>query len=582
MHDQLIRVSVGEEKIARYAANHAPEGSHFVYVGHAANPSRDAFMDAVSTSGKNIRVEAVNASEYAAEGEHRYPPGNLDLVFLEEDASYRSTLQRISGWYRAVKVGGMIAGSGYSANNPNVMSAVDRCFGPDCAVFPNAWAVHRGKEPRDEEAGSSSDHRPYYPAVIPKLPLDQAMFDIWRESLRNGDEALDADLILDALRFGEQAIEPLLFLAEAEQPVVRYSVCAALALFLTPGEISPVSCDAVLLALSRLLKDRDAAIRQIAQEAFRYGRTRKILGYDKGAAEAQALLKAVGSPEITVRRDALRRLKTLPRESVLSAYRPVPGPLLVDCLDRAEFPAPMALPPHRCCVATVALPGEEQLLEKFLAHVMADATQESVSVVIFTPSQSDLLNEIGGRHGAAILPYHPIWSIETAGRGVLCSAAKAVFADKYLCLNLHTYIKGPLDTIFDALDVLHENTILINRSPHSVPDLSNRHQLATVVTYNCDSEAGDPEFLAGMTGGLDLRPVQADTRAFAGSRPALLELDRSIRGLQPFASAWIGAAPRDAAKREEAIIAYAIGMMEFAIEMRPGSPLQPLALSGID
>lgn len=572
MHDKRIKVSVGEEKIARYAADYAPEEARFVHVGNAAGPSLDVLIEAASVSGKNIHVDAVNALEYEAQDEHCYLPGSLDFVFIEEDASYRNMLQRIPVWYRAVKAGGIITGSGYSAYNSGVMGAVHQCFGPDCAVFPDVWAVHRG-----EDADPHSDHQPYYPVVVSDLPLDRAMFDGWRERLRKGGEALDADLILDAPRFGEQAVEPLLFLAEAERSDVRHSACVALASFLTSAEISSVSRDALLFALKRLLKDQDFAIRQVAQEAFRYGQTRKMLGGKNGVAEAQALLKAISSPKIAVRMDALKMLKTLPRESVLSAYRPVPTTVLVDCLNQAEFPAPIALSPHRCCVVTVALPGEEHSLDKFLAGAMTDDTQDSVSVVVFTPSQNKQCYEIGRNHGATVLPCRWIEPVETSGRGVLCSVAKAVFADKYLCLDLHTHIRGPLGTIFDALDVLDEYTILVNRSPHSVPDLSDRYQLATVVTHDCDAETDDVSFLVGTTGGLDLRPVQADTRAFAGSRAALLELDRSIRRLQPFASAWIGGASRSAAKREEAIIAYAVGMMEFATEMRPGSPLQTLA-----
>ncbi len=576
MHDKRIKVSVGEEKIARYAANHALEGSHFVHVGNAVGPSLNILIDAASASGKNIRVDAVNALEYEAQDKHPYLPGSLDFVFIEEEAFYRNMLQKVSVWYRAVKVGGIIAGSGYSANNASVMDTVHKCFGPDCAVFPNVWAVHRG-----EDADPHSDHQPYYPVVVSELPPDRVMFDGWRESLRQGGEPLYADLILDAPRFGEQAIEPLLFLAEAERSDVRYSACVALASFLTSAEISSVSRDAVLFALKRLLKDQDFAIRQVAQEAFRYGQTRKMQGNKNDIAEAQALLKTISSPEIAVRMDALKTLKTLPRESVLSAYRPVPGTMLVDCLNQAEFPAPTALSPHRCCVVTVALPGEEHVLDKFLASVMTNDTQDPVSVVVFTPNQNEQCYEIGRNHGATVLPYHPIGFVETSGRGVLCSVAKAVLADKYLCLDLHARVRGPLGTIFDFLDVLHENTILVNRSSHSVPDLSDRYQLATVVIHNCDAETDDVSFLVGTTGGLDLRPVQADTRAFAGSRTALLELDRSIRRLQPFASAWIGAALQNAAKREEAITAYAVGMMEFAIEMRAGSPLQTLALSDI-
>ena len=82
--------------------------------------------------------------EPSARAALRFLDHTIDMIFIDGDHSYRSVLNDITAWERAVKPGGLICGHDYNIH-PGVKLAVDECFSFGRIKFPvgSIWAVRK-------------------------------------------------------------------------------------------------------------------------------------------------------------------------------------------------------------------------------------------------------------------------------------------------------------------------------------------------------------------------------------------------------------------------------------------------------
>lgn len=82
--------------------------------------------------------------EPSARAALRFRDHTIDMVFIDGDHSYRSVLNDITAWERAVKPGGLICGHDYNVH-PGVKLAVDESFSYGRIKFPvgSIWAVRK-------------------------------------------------------------------------------------------------------------------------------------------------------------------------------------------------------------------------------------------------------------------------------------------------------------------------------------------------------------------------------------------------------------------------------------------------------
>lgn len=297
------------------------------------------------------------------------------------------------------------------------------------------------------------------------------------------------------------------------------------------------------------------------------------------APAAAGLLAALKDGNDFVRHEALASLKALPR-AVVSEARPasqaaVHGGAFVDCLERVELPPPpepTLLEPIRCdrCIAAMVSPGFEGYLDDLLTTLAAYGDCPDARVVVFSVNGNDACQRVIAKHGATHVPCRALTTVNAASKGVLYSVAHVVEADKYLCLDTDIFITGSLRPLFDALDALHPQSLLVRRcAPWTKRDV-DVHSLARAICRNYAGEASDVAFLTG-TQTPDLYFLKANSGVYAGRRPALLALDAAIRSLQPFASAWIDAGRHG---RDELIFSLALGSLKTAVEMSSGYNVQ--------
>lgn len=73
--------------------------------------------------------------------------GDIDLIYIDADHSYKGCLADIEAWLPHVREGGFIVGHDYSSHFPGVKQAVHEVFGwgADIVVSGSVWCVRKGK-----------------------------------------------------------------------------------------------------------------------------------------------------------------------------------------------------------------------------------------------------------------------------------------------------------------------------------------------------------------------------------------------------------------------------------------------------
>lgn len=96
---------------------------------------------------KILSREFVYFRESSARAALRFHDHTIDMIFIDGDHNYRSVLNDITAWERAVKPGGLICGHDYNVH-PDVKLAVDECFSYGRIKFPagSIWAVRKPQQ----------------------------------------------------------------------------------------------------------------------------------------------------------------------------------------------------------------------------------------------------------------------------------------------------------------------------------------------------------------------------------------------------------------------------------------------------
>lgn len=566
------------QDIYRFAVQEASDGANFVEVSAFLGRSACFLAEIICASKKRIRLDVVgpfppdqcaaylvHMQAAGAEGiapprrmplkeaAKLYPPESLDFVFLNADRS----AQNLDQWHSCLKPGGVLAGHGYSAEYPERVWAVEEHFGPDCAVPPRSWAIRK-------EANLALPNRlGSRPVAIPSASMEPGALQDWRQATMTGTSEADAQLAFEAPRFGEAALETLLFLAGSESAEVRLQASSSLAALLTlPMGVSPIAQTIIEETLAVLREDADAGVRRTAASAFRYLQTVQCR-------KSQGWLRQSSQGEASERVKALQALQSLPREIVAQAYRPVPGERLWDCLDRAECQLPAPAARSAACVATVADLGDSAALDAFLTALSRCGGSAKPAVVVFAEEGDVACEQVVRRHHAILAPYRRCGCPEASLHSLLYSVARVVDADKYLCLSCRSRLTGSLGPLFSALDALHEDSLLLG--PPAAETVPWEWLTSGPAPGELNEEnRKDILFLTGEAGP-DEPMVRRHPGVFAGRHRAMLSLDDRLRRWQPFAAAWIDGGGDQSAWREEAVFSLAVANCGAAVEMQMGA-----------
>ena len=214
-------------------------------------------------------------------------------------------------------------------------------------------------------------------------------------------------------------------------------------------------------------------------------------------------------------------------ESPLTESAGQTGFPLLDCLARAEVPAPVAGARTSRCIATVVSPKYSELVDDLLGSLRANGGCHDAKVVVFGLDADEGCARAVAKYGATFIPCRSHARINATSKALLYSVARIVDADQYLCLDADMLVLGDLGPIFAALETMPPGTILACREGNGF----GLHDLGQSFRDTYSGSEDDARLLQ-LTDEEKRYPLVVNDGLFAGSREALLALDGSIRGLR--------------------------------------------------
>lgn len=242
---------------------------------------------------------------------------------------------------------------------------------------------------------------------------------------------------------------------------------------------------------------------------------------------------------------------------------------IVDPLARAEIELAPDIGPVPRCVATVASPGWEHLLDDLLGSVVANGDCADALLVVFLLDSSPECERIVAKYRAVPVRCRPLVPRDMGSKSVLYSVASVVEAEAYICLDSDMLVLDELGPVFAAVQTSPDGSVLTCRE-------GNGHQYRDVTDALCRLYGGAPgdlaEILGADPGELSAYPLAVNDGTFAGSRAALLALDATIRSM-PGAIGWLGARS-DVRWRNQFVFNLALAVRRCGIELDERCNLQ--------
>ena len=250
-----------------------------------------------------------------------------------------------------------------------------------------------------------------------------------------------------------------------------------------------------------------------------------------------------------------------------------PAPVLrgkiADPLGRAEIELPPQLGWVRRCLATVASPGWEQLLDDMLGSVVANGDCPDALLVVFLIGSSPKCEAVVAKYRAVPVRCRPVVPTDMATKSVLYTVASVIDADAYVCLDADMLILDRLEPLFAAIEAAPDGSVLACRE-------GNGHVYADIADAIRRVYGGNPQDLADILGTdpgeIGSYPLAVNDGTFAGSRAGLLALDAAIRSM-PGAIRWVDSR-KGVRWRNQLIFNLALAVRRSGIELDQRCNLQ--------
>lgn len=232
-----------------------------------------------------------------------------------------------------------------------------------------------------------------------------------------------------------------------------------------------------------------------------------------------------------------------------------------DPLGRVEIEFPPELPAVERCIATIASPGWEQLLDDMLGSLLANGGCPEALVAVLLLGESVECEDVVAKYGALPIRCRPIRPAAMGSKAALYAIASLVVARRYVCLDADMLVLGDLRPVFAAIDAVPEGSVLACREGNS----HGFHDLEDVLRRVYGGEEGDIERILGGAGEEGAYRLPTNDGLFAGSREALLSLEATIRAM-PGATRWVESNAR-VAWRNQFVFNLALARLRCGVEL---------------
>lgn len=239
---------------------------------------------------------------------------------------------------------------------------------------------------------------------------------------------------------------------------------------------------------------------------------------------------------------------------------PAPTTKLFDCLGRSEMA--LVSPRRRAerCIATVASPGFEPLLDDMLGSLRANGGCQDAMLVVFLLDANEACERVAAKYGAAVVRCQSRARLNPMSKALLYSLALVVEAEQYVCLDADMLVLGDLGPVFAALAACPAGRIFACREGNSLEANHLGHALRAIYGGG-DADVRRLE----MTPAEEAYGLVVNDGLFAGGRAALLALDGAIRAM-PQASGWVDGHPK-VSWRNQFIFNLALARLQCGVEL---------------
>jgi hypothetical protein len=183
-------------------------------------------------------------------------------------------------------------------------------------------------------------------------------------------------------------------------------------------------------------------------------------------------------------------------------------------------------------VITVLTREYAPLVDQLLASLAVYGCCPKVKRFVFAIEPDAACEAVIARHGATALRCRRLGPLNSALKAVLYSAASVINARQYLCLDADTLVLGDLRPLFNSLEALPDDRVLVAKD-----SFMRSGTLGDQLTRHYAGKATDLGLLLGTAENEAGYPFVVNDGVFAGSRRALLSVESILRSL-PGAAAW--------------------------------------------
>jgi glycosyltransferase involved in cell wall biosynthesis/predicted O-methyltransferase YrrM len=235
-----------------------------------------------------------------------------------------------------------------------------------------------------------------------------------------------------------------------------------------------------------------------------------------------------------------------------------PPSVLTDSLGRVDVALPLRPLRAPRCIATAVSPGYDELLDELLGSLRLYGGCPDALLAVFAIDPDPACLRVAARHGAEVIRCAARAPMTVAVKSVLYSVPHAIDAEQFLCLDADMLVLDELGPVFEAIGRSPAGSVLACRDSHA-----SANSLADALGGIYSGRRDDFERILGRVGAEPSYPLVVNDGLFAGSRAALLAVDRAIRGW-PQAAAWL---EEGVAWRNQFLFNLALAHLDCGVEL---------------
>jgi hypothetical protein len=218
-------------------------------------------------------------------------------------------------------------------------------------------------------------------------------------------------------------------------------------------------------------------------------------------------------------------------------------------------------------IVTLVTPGYEALLDQLLSSLHSWGQCPDARRFVLLLDSNAKCESVMARHNAVALRCRRCAARNQGLKAALYSIATLIKARYFLCLDADTLVVGDLRPVFDALQALPSDRILVAGDAYLRPG-----SLGTQFTRHYEGRPEDWKRLLNQPENEAAYPFVVNDGVFAGSRQALLGIDGVLRSL-PDAISWVDELP-DHGWRNQFVFNLALARLNCAAKLDPAFNVQ--------